>query len=148
MISPETLREYPYFKWASLDTLKTLSMLTEERSYKTGEELFRGGEPAEYLYLLIRGEVDIQYPLSSGERRTVDKLGKGDLLVWSAVVEPYMNTSFGVARSDCEVVSIDAVRLRQLLDEDPEFGQSLMSQMVKVVASRLTGARRQLAQLA
>ncbi len=147
MISPETLRGYPYFKWAQKDTLETLSMITDERSYKVGEELFRQGEPSEYLYLLTEGKVDIQYPLSNGARGTVDKLGAGDLRAWSAVIEPYVNTSFGVARTDCVAVAIDAARLRQLFDEDPEFQQSLMSQMAKIVASRLNGARCQLARL-
>ena len=147
MVSTETLRQFPYFKWASDDTLQTLSMISEERSFEAGTDIFRKGEPADYLYVLTRGEVEIQYDTASGQQRTVDSLSQGDLIVWSAVVEPHVNTSSGVARTDCDVIEVDATRLRQLLDEDQDFNQSLMTQLVKVIASRLTGARLQLAQL-
>ncbi len=147
MVSVEKLRSLPYFEWASEDTLQTLSMVSENRQFEAGQEIFRRGDPADYLYVLTEGQVEIQFATETGNRRTVDLLGPGDLLVWSAVVEPHVSTSFGVAKTDCETVTVDAERLRQLLKEDSEFYQTLMSQLVKVVASRLTGARRQLAKI-
>jgi CRP-like cAMP-binding protein len=97
--------------------------------------------------LLTEREVEIQYALSSGDRRTVGRLGPGDLAVWSSVVEPYVHTAFGIARTDCSGVAADAARVRQLMEEDGELYQGLMSELVQVLASRLTGARRQLAEL-
>jgi CRP-like cAMP-binding protein len=147
MVEAQTLREFPYFKWATADSLATLSMVSEKISFKGGDEMFRKGEPAHTLYVLTEGEVAIQYLLSSGERRTVDKLGPGDLVVWSSIVEPYVHTAFGVATTDCSGVAVDAARLRQVMDEDGELYQGLMSELVRVIASRLTGARRRLAEL-
>ena len=72
----------------------------------------------------------------------MEKLGEGDLVVWSAVVEPYVNTAYGVARTDCSAVAIDAERLRQLLREDLDLANSLMTQIVGIIAHRLNGARR------
>ncbi|MCP3979404.1 MAG: Crp/Fnr family transcriptional regulator [bacterium] len=145
MVEIDTLREIHFFKAASEDTFKTLSMVSEEITLDAGTEIFTRGEPAEFLYFLTRGEVEIQYNAESGARCTVDRIGPGDLMVWSAVVEPHVHTSFGVAKTDGEAISVDADRLRQLMREDHDFGQSLMSKLVQVVASRLTGARRQLA---
>ncbi|MDX1382595.1 MAG: Crp/Fnr family transcriptional regulator [Thermoanaerobaculia bacterium] len=147
MVPTETLREIPYFKWGSEDSLATLSMVSEEVAFAAGEELFKKGDPAEYLYVITEGEVDIQYALASGDRRTVDQLSAGDLVVWSAVVEPHVCTAFGVARTDVRAIAVEAARLRQLLHEDGELYHSLMSRLVKVVTGRLTGARRQLAAL-
>lgn len=147
MIRPKTLRTYPCFKWATKDSLRTISMVSEEISFKAGEELFRKGEPAEFLYILTEGEVEIQFPSKTDERRTVDKLGKGDLLLWSAVIDPYVTTAFGVAQTDGKAVAVDSARLRQLLKEDGDLYHSVMNEVIKIVASRLTGARRQLAQL-
>ena len=81
----------------------------------------------------------------SKKRRTVDTLGPGDLILWSAVVDPYIATAHGVARTACRAVSIDAARLRQLMKEDGDLRHSLMNQIVKVTAARLKGAREQLA---
>ena len=99
------------------------------------------------MYVLTEGEVEIQYAAGYGKRRTVDVLGAGDLILWSAVVDPYVATAYGVARTACKAVAIDAARLRQLMDEDGDLRNSLMTQIVKVTAARLKGAREQLAKL-
>ena len=89
MISTESLRRYPYFADVSEDALKQVAMIAEEVAFATGAEMFIEDDKAENLYILVNGEVDLQYRLGNGELRTVDTLVAGDLIVWSALVEPY-----------------------------------------------------------
>jgi len=147
MVAPEVLRSYAYFQWATDDSLSTMAMVSNDVEFEAGQELFKPGEPADFMYVLTEGEVAIQYAASDGKRRTVDTLGPGDLILWSAVVDPFVATAFGVASTACKAVSIDAARLRQLMDEDGDLRNSLMTQIVKVTAARLKGAREQLARL-
>ena len=51
-----------------------------------GTQIFGVGDDADALYLIEEGEVDIQYPLGSGELRTVDTVVSGELIMWSALV--------------------------------------------------------------
>ncbi len=145
MISPEVLRRHAYFAGGGDETLKELAMAAEELSFEEGQVLFREGEPANHLYILTKGEVDIQYQLATGEHRTVDTLVAGDLLVWSALVRPYRITALGIARRPSRVISIDARKVRELCDRDRELGFSLMNEVARTTSHRLEGARVQLA---
>jgi CRP/FNR family cyclic AMP-dependent transcriptional regulator len=145
MVSPELLRRYPYFVPVKEESLKKVAMLADEKTVPAGEVMFQEWEPANYLYIIIKGEVHIQYSLPDGARRTVDSLVDGDLLVWSALVEPYRTTGIGIAAKPTRLVMIDAAKLRQLCKEDPQLGHRLMSQVIKLLSDRLDGIRVQLA---
>jgi CRP/FNR family transcriptional regulator, cyclic AMP receptor protein len=145
MISPEILRRYPYFGGISEESLKQIAMIAEEKCFPAGKELFREGDPAKYLSVIVRGEVHIQYLLGTGELRTVDTLVAGDLLGWSGIIEPYKYTAICTTTKETELVRLDAVKLRQLLDKDPLLGYRLTVEVAKLLAHRLEGARVQLA---
>jgi CRP/FNR family transcriptional regulator, cyclic AMP receptor protein len=145
MISPEVLRRYPYFGCIDDETIKQLAMIATERCVPAGTIMFREGDPADHLSIILDGEVNIQYELGSGELRTVDTLVDGDLLCWSALIEPYKVTAMGTTTKDTQLVSIDAAKLRAFCDNDTRLGYCLVKHVAKLLAHRLEGARVQLA---
>jgi len=145
MVSPELLRRYPYFTPISHETLKKVAMIAEERSVPAGTTIFREWDNASHLYVILKGEVQVQYTLPNGEPRYADTLGEGDLLVWSALVAPYRTTGSGVATQDTRLVAIEASPLRELCEEDPHLGFRLMGEIVRTLAERLEATRVQLA---
>ena len=145
MISPELLRRYPYFVSISAESLKKIASMADEITVPAGTRLFNEGEPEAYLYIVAQGEVDIQYLLGSDELRTVDTLVGGDILVWSAIIEPYKTTAIGTTTKPTQLIRIAAPQLRALCDEDPRVGYQLAIAVSKLLAGRLEGARAQLA---
>ena len=120
-------------------------MIAEEKSVKAAAVLFREGDPATYLAIIVRGEVNIQYLLGNGELRPVDTLIAGDLLGWSALSralqihghlhhdQGHRPGAIGCRQGPCAVRS------------DAQLGYRLASQTAKLLAHRLEGARVQLA---
>jgi CRP-like cAMP-binding protein len=147
VISPETLRRYPYFGGIGEESLKLVAMLADEVTLPANTRMFNEGDPANYLYLIVRGEVNIQYLLGNDELRTVDTLVGGDLLVWSAMIEPYKTTAVGTTTKETHLVRISAPKLRDLCDKDPLLGYRLTIQIAKLLSHRLEGARIQLASI-
>jgi CRP/FNR family transcriptional regulator, cyclic AMP receptor protein len=147
MISPEVLRRYPYFAGLSDESLKQLAMIAEEKTVPANSVMFREGDPASHLSVILKGEVNIQYMLGNEELRTVDTLVEGDLLMWSALVEPYRATALGTTTKDTRLARIDAAKLRLLCENEPILGYRLMTQVARLLAHRLEGARVQLAVL-
>jgi len=145
MISPELLRRYPQFAGLSEESLKQLAMIADEKTVVPDVVMFREGDPATHLSIILKGEVNIQYTLGDGELRTVDTLVEGDLLMWSALVEPYRATAMGTTTKETHLLRIDAARLRELCDRDPLLGYRLMTQVAQLLAHRREGARVQLA---
>jgi CRP-like cAMP-binding protein len=147
MISTELLRRYPYFADISEDALKEVAMISEEITAASGSTLFCEGDKADSLFILCEGEVDLQYTLGSGEMRTVDTLVAGDLLLWSALVEPYKSTATGTVRKerDAKLLSVDGNKLRQLCETNHDLGYRMLISITTLLATRLEGARVQLA---
>ena len=135
----------PFFAPINDVSLKQLAMLAEEKRVPARRTMFYEHDPADCLYVIVQGEVNISYTLGNGQQRVVDTLVDGDLLVWSAMVEPYRTTGIGTTAKETQLLAIPAAPLRELCESDPELGARLMNQVVKLLAHRLVGARVQLA---
>ncbi len=145
MISPEALRRYHYFASIGEESLKALAMIAEEQEIPSGTEMFREGDAADILHVITQGEVEIRYLLGNGEERTVDTLVGGELLCWSALIEPYKATAIGTTVKDTQLINLDAKKVRDLCDSDPLLGYQLTKEISKLLAQRLESARVQLA---
>jgi CRP/FNR family transcriptional regulator, cyclic AMP receptor protein len=147
MISPELLRRYPYFGGVSEDALKEVAMISDEVTAAAGTTLFNEDDKADFLYIVTDGEIDLQNMLGSGELRTVDTVVPGDLVVWSALVEPYRCTATGTVRKDARLIAVNGQKLRQLCETDRDLGYRMLVSVTKLLATRLEGARVQLTTL-
>lgn len=145
MISPEQLRRYPYFANVSEEALREVAMISDEISAETGKTLFSEDDRADVMYILVDGEVDLKYTLGDGQQRVIDTLVAGDLLVWSALVEPYRCTASGTARKPCKLLSINGPKLRALCEQNRDLGYRMLISVTQLLATRLEGARVQLA---
>ena len=145
MVSPEMLRRFPCFAGVGEGLLKQVAMIGEEKSIRKGDLLFREGEDATHLEIIIEGELDIQYLLGDGSYQTVDTTVAGDFTLWTSLIEPHITHSMGVARTNVRVVALDAAKLRTLMEAEPMLGYRIMSAIAGAVSHRLLGARMQIA---
>jgi len=145
MISPELLRRYPYFAGISEESLKQIAMIADEKSFPAQTLLFNEGDPADQMMIIVKGEVNLLFLLGSGELRVVDTLIEGDLMGWSGLLEPHKMTASGTTAKATDLIRFDAVKLRQLCAKDTVLGYRLTTEIAKLLAHRLEGARVQLA---
>lgn len=143
MISPETLRRFSFFAGVEPALLKEIAMLGEEVAYQADEWLFHQGDPAEALYLILEGSVDLKMNLDEAGTRQVDvcTLVEGDVVGWSALVEPHVYTLGAVATGSTRLAKLDGAGLRNLMARDPAAGYWIMQRLTQVLARRLTNMR-------
>ncbi len=150
MVSPETLRRYPFFAGLTDSNLRDVAMLAEEREVDAGAELFNEGLPADTLYLLVEGGLDIHYVVSDeiDRRRRKDlfvtELNPGEPFGISALIEPHTYTSTVRATRRSRVVAIHGPGLRTLCGSDPHLCATLMKQAARTAMNRLYDTRVQL----
>jgi CRP-like cAMP-binding protein len=125
--------------------LEKLASIADEQNVAAGQVLFAESNPAEYLYLIVRGEVNLACELGNGELRVVDTLVDGELVGWAAFVEPYRCRTLATAVKDTQLVRFPAARLRSFCDADHELGYQLLADIAQMLSSRLNSARVQLA---
>jgi CRP-like cAMP-binding protein len=145
MIDLQTLEQFPYFAGMEKENLSELAAITERKTFPAGARIFEEGENAQFLYVIVRGQVEITYLLAKGKHIGIQTLTRGDLLVWSAIIEPYKTTSEGTAKEETQVLAIDAKRLREFFETDPYLAHALTQTVAKMLDRRLRIARQKFA---
>jgi CRP/FNR family transcriptional regulator, cyclic AMP receptor protein len=93
-----------------------------------GEYIFRKGESAKVMYLIIEGEVDLML----GDT-VIEAAKEGTFIGEMALIDEEPRSASARARSDCRVFPIDEARFQLLVKETPFFAL----QMMKTLARRL-----------
>lgn len=151
MISPESLRRYPFFGGLSQSQLAAIAMIASEETYPAGGTLFQKGGPADKLYILVEGSIDLFYPAKTKktarfpEGIPVSEVNPGEVFSISALIEPYVLTSTARAANSSRVIQIEAKDLRALFRSDRRMGYLLINQATRTALERLEATRVQLA---
>lgn len=151
MISPELLRRYPFFGPFNDSQLKQIAKLANEEEVDEGVEIFEECGPANFLYMLIEGGVELFYkseeefhPKTSREF-SVGDINPGEVFAISSLISPFtLNATARTTRSS-KYVKIDALAMRELFEADPRMGYLAMHQVTKTLMERLAYTRVQLA---
>jgi hypothetical protein len=94
---------------------------------RAGHGLFARGDPADRLYFLAEGEIELP---EVGRR-----LGAGQMFGEIAFFAPDRRRSSSArCATDCTVLSIDEATFKQLVYQNPDFGL----EVVRLIAGRLT----------
>ncbi len=151
MISPELLRRYPFFANLSDAQLRALAMIADEITYESGTVVLQESQPADKLYLLLEGSIDLsfkseeEYHPKASKVFLIGEINPGEVFGISALIEPYLYNATATSASLSRAVKFDAESLRALLDLDHSLGCPIMKQIAKAVMERLTSTRVQLA---
>jgi len=120
-----------------------LQPLFQSYSCRSGETVIQQGKPADYLYFIVTGTVEVSFKPYDGTAITVSHVGKDGLFGWSALVGSPIYTSSVRAIEDLETVRIQGTELRKLCVEHPEAGREILEQIANVASSRWKNAHDQ-----
>jgi CRP-like cAMP-binding protein len=151
MISPELLRRYPFFGRFSESQLKALAMIGEEVTLEDKQMVLEEGKPAQALFFLLEGGIDLYYSVEEPSRPNglkelpVCEINVGEPFGISALIEPHILTSTGRSSGESRVIRFDAQALHSAMSEDPQLELVLLRAMSKAALQRLHATRVQLA---
>ncbi len=151
MISPEKLKRIPFFAPFKPEYQQKIAMMADEIEIPKGEILFEECQPADFFYVLIDGSFDLfykteeDYPKKVKKEFDVGQINPGEILTFSALIEPYVLNASGKASKDSLVLKINAEELRALFEAEPKLGYLAMQQLTKAIMENLAFTRIQLA---
>jgi len=119
-------RYYPTYNTMNLEKYSSLTFFNGLESHQiqllepyfapqtwvAGTTVFEQGDYAEYLYLLVSGEVSIRFKPEDGASMTVTRVQAGGIFGWSAAMNNPTYTSGAVCTLDSEVLRIRGKDLR------------------------------------
>lgn len=138
---PNYLRDFSCFHDLSEEQLKVIAQITDAVCYPQGRILFEEGEQGERLFFLVKGDVEVLYSIGEAGQVRVDTLSGEEVVGCSALVEPYTYTATERSLTEVEVLEIDAVALRELMQKDCRLGLSLQQQIISVLMERILNLR-------
>jgi CRP-like cAMP-binding protein len=131
------------FKELDEQQMDLLRPLFEPFSCPAGDVILQQGTPAQYLYLVIGGLVEMSFKPYDGNPITVSHVGKGSLFGWSAVLGSETYTSSATAIEDVEAFRIQGSELRKFCVEHPEAGKEILERLADGVSSRWKDSHQQ-----
>jgi CRP/FNR family cyclic AMP-dependent transcriptional regulator len=114
-----------------------LTPLMEEVRFPKNAVIFEQGQPTSSLYILLEGEVLVNYKPYDGPPLNVARILPGGVFGWSAAVGHEQYSSGAMAAKDCVAYSIRPESLQKICDCDPDTGGALLERLASVIAERL-----------
>lgn len=143
----KALRESEFMRGFPEVQLSKIGDIAAMASFRSGELVFKEGELATDVYVVVRGSVAVEICSPAVGCRRILTVGPGDLLGWSPVLEQKRLTATARALCDSEAVQINASQLLTLFEHDPRFGFAFMRRAALALAKRLSATRLQLLNL-
>ena len=136
-MSGDVFEQIPLFQDLSDDQRELLRPLILPVDCYSGTVLFEQGDPAEYLYLVVVGEVAIYYKPEDGPEILVARVRPGGIVGWSAALGSRSYTSGAICEEYTQMVRLRGEDLRNLCSQCPETGILILERLATVIAERL-----------
>jgi CRP/FNR family cyclic AMP-dependent transcriptional regulator len=144
MAVESVIAEHPFLHGLNGAQLRQLADNAMRMRYEAGELILREGEPANRFYLIEQGQVSLESHEQDEAPDTVQVIGSGEVLGWSWLFPPYYWHYDARAMETTTAIFLYGTRLRELCEQDHDFGYEMMKRMTQVVINRLQATRKQL----
>lgn len=138
---PVYLHDFSCFRSLTDDQINSIAEITNAVCYPAGYDLFMEGQPGERVFFLVNGDVEVFYSIGEESRVRVDTVNREEIVGCAALVEPYTYTATERTLTDVELLEIDAVSLRRLMEKDCQLGYLIQQNIIRVLMDRILDLR-------
>jgi len=139
----EKYSQLAFFKGLQPADIQLLAPYFAPQTWVAGTVIFEQADYAEYLYLVVRGEVTIRYKPHDGPMMTVTRVQPGGIFGWSAAMNNPTYTSGAVCSLDSEILRIRGIDLRMICEKHRELGKIILDRLAGVIAERKNSQQSQ-----
>lgn len=137
----KTLGESSLFGELSDEQRDKIAQSSREMTFETGDVLFREGDPADNIYIVLQGTAAVEVGLMGRQRRrcaTIATARRGETVGWSAGIgsQKYLASAYAVEKTTAVVVDRRAVQ--RLFVDNPASGLRVMEKLIDLARSRLS----------
>jgi CRP-like cAMP-binding protein len=142
-MSSDAFNTLPIFHGMSSPQLELLRALFITYGCADETIIFEQGDLAEFLYIVVEGEVIVSFKPDDGPAITVARILPGGVVGWSAALGSRMYTSGAYCTGDTQLLRIRGTDLRKLCEQNADTGVILLDRLAAVIAQRLTNTHDQ-----
>ena len=140
----EKLQSHELFALLTPKEVERLSNASGVVKLRKGERAYVEGIPASHMFVLLKGRVELRRPTPGGQSFLVDEVAEGGVFGISSLTgqERYLLNAECV--EDSEVLKVESLVLRHLLDENPAIGYALQRRIAQIFFKRYVDAMERL----
>ena len=142
MADSQTLGRVHLFRNLPEEHLRALESASERMLFQSGETIFRHGDPADWLYIVEEGSVDIVLP-SEGEDIVLASFAPGSFFGELGLFDQHPRNATARATGDARLIGVPAEAVSRMIDESPAAARHFL----RVVTQRLRAADEMLSRL-
>ncbi|HQV93068.1 MAG TPA: SpoIIE family protein phosphatase [Anaerolineales bacterium] len=139
-LSASLLTRIPLFSQLPFDELNLLLNALDRVRLNSGDILFKEGEPAEHLYIVTRGQLEVNMASGTENELILNVINEGEYIGEMGIIMPGGRRTAGArARGEVMLLSMSRTQFQDVLRRHPELANA----MVGVLSSRLDNTNAQ-----
>jgi aspartate ammonia-lyase len=128
------LRQSDIFLGLNPSILKAIMALGTRHAFAAGEFVYHRETPADFVYILMEGEVELRLGDAGAQVFTIGTLG--EVFGWSSLIGRDWHTVSAVCRQTTALMKMDKRRLVDLFESDPESGFLFYRHLARALGNR------------
>lgn len=140
MTRPWFIRDTGWLQRMTDEDMMLFMRICPERRYHKGEFLYRAGDPAVALHIIVCGQVKLTAPTASGHERILVVCGPQDFIGSAFVAEDAFHQGDAVALTEAITCPVTREQFRQVALHSPHT----VLTFTEIMASQLAYCREQL----
>jgi CRP/FNR family transcriptional regulator, cyclic AMP receptor protein len=133
----DTFPQMFLFRDLSPTYLELLCPLFIPCEFTADSVLFEQGDPADNLFVVVSGEVVVNFKPDDGPGIIVARVQPGSVVGWSAALGSRHYTSSAVCTTYTQLLRVRGDDLRRLCLQHPDTGTIILDRLATVIAERL-----------
>jgi glutaminase len=139
---------YDLFRDLTSAELAVLAPIHTPVTFAPGAPIFREGDPADSLYILVAGKVNIGLDLGGGHRRRLASIGPGVTFGEMALLDGGVRSADAWADSHVECLALSIAALHEVGHAQPRILTTILLNIGRDISQRLRQANAQIRSLA
>ena len=123
------LQEHFLLRHLSSDDLATLALRTEIKAYPADATIFRRGDAAQTMMVVIKGKVQISSPAAEGDKIIFATMHAGDVFGEIALIDGHERSTDAVTAEPTEVLVLQRDDFIKVLERNPKLSIDLLRVM-------------------
>lgn len=137
MVSLEDLKKIYLFGNLSEDMLGKLLPIMQVRIFGDGAVVFKEGEKADTVYMLLTGKIVLEVEASAHMSVSVGAIKPGYTFGWAGLIPGSFYTASAVCVEPCEVLAMPGDQFQEFMERDHTLGYRIMQGLVRALRNRL-----------
>jgi len=132
----DIFKKLTFFQGLSTAHLDSLRPFFELCDCPPGMVIFAQGSPAIYLYIVVAGEVLVEFKPYDAPPMVIARVKPGGIFGWSAALGNQAYTSGAISTTFTQVLRVQGEDLRTLCEKNQDIADIILRRLADVIAER------------